>query len=91
MTPTETLHLRFTLHEVVGLCDAAFVTHDGTVYARIERKLEGAPECAEVHDIRALCRAGPTLLSARFAYPHIASTARRFLARTAPAAPEAGA
>lgn len=77
--------LRNELYAITDICDAAFATNDRSAYARIEQKLEALETCPEVEEMRGLCKAGPTLASARFGYPHIADAARRMRVRLATA------
>lgn len=78
--------LRNELYAITDICNAAFAAHDRSAYARIERKLEALETCPEVEEMRGLCKAGPTLVSARFGYPHIADAARRLRERLAASA-----
>ena len=56
--------------EVIAICQKSYRDGDRAGYLRIEEILQGV-EGEEAARIRRLAKAGPTLSSPRFAYPHI--------------------
>lgn len=64
------------LERVVALCQAGFASYDPSNYVEIEQIMLPYAGADEADKIMRLAKAGPTLSSKRFAYPHIEAIAR---------------
>lgn len=73
--------MQTVLNRIVELCETGFDTRNRSLYVVIERTVdEIKSDHPKLLEIKRLASAGPTLVSDRFAFPHIRSAALDLLA-----------